>query len=382
MSALFLSDRAPLATRKLRAVRLQRGCRVVPGMKQLRATKPVLAGSPQAAGGRPAGYALAFAAAIVGLWLLARTFLAFLLLFLALVTAIPLTGAARWLRRHGLPRRLAVAIVLIAFVACFAAVFILVVPPLIGQASDILPKIPKFIATAMDRAAAQLGDVPALQSALQNQGSGQLPSMIDIIGRLGGASLSLLGFATLLILYLSAVIYITVDPFPLMRGYVEALPVHHRTAGIRAYRGASTAVRGWIRANAIVGPIEAVASGIFLSFMHIPGAIVWATLAFFAEFVPRIGGYVMAVPPVIVALAVDVHTAMWTALFYLVMTEALGTFLAPIVRGSQMRIHPVVILFATLASALAFGLIGALVGMPAAAFVTAYYREFYLRGKS
>jgi predicted PurR-regulated permease PerM len=44
-----------------------------------------------------------------------------------------------------------------------------------------------------------------------------------------------------------------------------------------------------------------------------------------------------------------------------------------------MRIHAVVILFATLAAALAFGLIGALVGTPAAAFVTAYYREFYLR---
>jgi predicted PurR-regulated permease PerM len=200
-----------------------------------------------------------------------------------------------------------------------------------------------------------------------------------VIGRLGGASLSVLGFATLLVLYLSAVLYITVNPFPLMRGYVEAMPVRYRRPGIRAYRSASTAVRGWIRANAIVGPIEAVASGIFLSFMHVPGAIVWASLAFFAEFVPRIGGYIMAVPPVIVALAVDVRTAIWTALFYLVMTEALGTFLAPAIRGQTMRIHPVVILFATLAGALAFGLIGALVGTPAAAFVTAYYREFYLR---
>jgi predicted PurR-regulated permease PerM len=233
----------------------------------------------------------------------------------------------------------------------------------------------------MDRLAANLGDVPQLQSALHDKGfaSGQLPSVIDIIGRLGGASLSLLGFAALLILYLSAVLYITADPFPLMRGYVQALPLRHRAAGIRAYRGASMAVHGWIRANVIVGPIEAVASGIFLSAMHIPGAIVWSSLAFFAEFVPRIGGYVMAVPPVIVALAIDVRTAMWTALFYLVMTEALGTFLAPAVRGRTMRIHPVIILFATLAGALAFGLAGALVGMPAAAFVSAYYREFYLR---
>ena len=330
----------------------------------------------------PAAYALSAMAAVIALWFLSRAMLAFLLLFLALVSAIPLTGAARWLRRRGLPRRLAVAITLIAFVAVFAAVFVLVIPPLVQQAAELLPKIPRFLAAAMDRLAANLGDMPQLQNALHDKGlaSGQLPSVIDVLGRLGGASLSLLGFATLLILYLSAVLYITADPYPLMRGYVEALPLRYRAAGIRAYRGASTAVRGWIRANAIVGPIEAVASFIFLSAMHIPGAIVWASLAFFAEFVPRIGGYVMAVPSVVVALAVDARTAFWTALFYLVMTEALGTFVAPAIRGRTMRIHPVVILFATLAGALAFGLIGALAGMPAAAFISAYYREFYLRG--
>jgi predicted PurR-regulated permease PerM len=32
-----------------------------------------------------------------------------------------------------------------------------------------------------------------------------------------------------------------------------------------------------------------------------------------------------------------------------------------------------------LASVLAFGFLGALVGTPAAAFVAAYYREFYVR---
>lgn len=329
----------------------------------------------------PAAYVLAATAAVIGLWFLSKAILAFLLLFIALVSAIPLTAAARWLRRRGLPRRLALATVLLAFVAVFAAVFVLVIPPLVHQASELLPKIPRLLTAAMDRLAASLGDAPQLQSALHDKAlaSGQLPSAIDIIGRLGGASLSLLGFAALLILYLSAVLYMTADPYPLMRGYVQALPVRYRAAGIRAYRGASTAVHGWIRANVIVGPIEAVTSFIFLSVMHIPGAIVWASLAFFAEFVPRIGGYVMAVPPVIVALAIDVRTAFWTALFYLVMTEALGTFVAPIVRGRTMRLHPVIILFATLAGALAFGLIGALAGMPAAAFISAYYREFYLR---
>lgn len=330
---------------------------------------------------RAAAYALAFFAAIVALWFVYHAITAIVLLFLALVTSIALSAAVRWMRRHGVPRRIAVIVTLLLFVAAIAAFFVLIVPPLVQQATQFIPEIPRFLAQAVERLASRLGDYPELQQALQGGtgSTGQLPSVIDVIGRLGGASLSLLGFATLLILYLSAVLYITSDPMPLMRGYVAALPLRHRAAGIRAYRGASRAVVGWIRANVIVGPIEAVASGIFLSLMHVPGAIVWAALAFFAEFVPRIGGYVMAIPPVILALSVDVPTALWTALFYLVLTETLGTFLSPAIRGRQMRIHPAVLLFATLASALAFGLLGALAGTPAAAFAVAYYREFYLK---
>ncbi|MBV9930116.1 MAG: AI-2E family transporter [Alphaproteobacteria bacterium] len=330
---------------------------------------------------RPVGYALAFFTAIVALWFVYHTITAIILVFLSLVTSIALSGAVKGMRRRGVPRRLAVAITLLLFIAAIAAFFVLIVPPLVQQASQLIPEIPRFLARAADRLASRLGDYPELQQALQGGGTaqGQLPSVIDVIGRLGGASLSLIGFATLLILYLSAVLYITSDPLPLMRGYVAALPVRHRAAGIRAYRGASRAILGWIRANVIVGPIEAVASGIFLSLMHVPGAIVWAALAFFAEFVPRIGGYIMAIPPVILALSVDVPTALWTALFYLLMTESLGTFLAPAIRGRTMRIHPAVLLFATLACALAFGLLGALAGTPAAAFAVAYYREFYLK---
>jgi predicted PurR-regulated permease PerM len=338
---------------------------------------------PESARGpaRPAALALAFATAIVGLWFVYHAMTAIMLLFLALVTSIALSAAVRWMRRRGLPRWLAVAITLILFLAAFAVFFVVIVPPLVKQVTEFVPEIPRFLGRAVDQLSSKLGDYPQLQQALQGSTAspGQFPSVLDVIGRLGGASLSLLGFATLLILYLSAVLYITSDPLPLMRGYLAALPVRHRAAGIRAYRGASRAVVGWIRANIIVGPIEAVASGIFLSLMHVPGAIVWAALAFFAEFVPRIGGYIMAIPPIVLALSVDLPTAMWTALFYLVLTESLGTFLSPVVRGRTMRIHPAVLLFATLASALAFGLLGALVGTPAAAFAVAYYREFYLK---
>jgi predicted PurR-regulated permease PerM len=113
--------------------------------------------------------------------------------------------------------------------------------------------------------------------------------------------------------------------------------------------------------------------------MEVPGALVWAALAFFADFIPRIGGYVMAVPPVVLSLTLGPMTAIWVALFYLVSNEILGSVVAPKIRGARMQLHPVLLIFFTLAFALAFGLLGAIVATPAAAFASAYYSEFYLR---
>ena len=71
--------------------------------------------------------------------------------------------------------------------------------------------------------------------------------------------------------------------------------------------------------------------------------------------------------------------AFWVGLFYLASNEILGSVVAPKIRGETMAIHPVAIIFFTVAFALAFGLIGAIVATPAAAFASAFYSEFYMK---
>ena len=72
-----------------------------------------------------------------------------------------------------------------------------------------------------------------------------------------------------------------------------------------------------------------------------PGALVWAALAFFSDFIPRIGGYVMAAPPMIIALGDGPMQAFWVGIFYLASNEILGSVVAPKIRGETMAIHPV-----------------------------------------
>jgi predicted PurR-regulated permease PerM len=81
---------------------------------------------------------------------------------------------------------------------------------------------------------------------------------------------------------------------------------------------------------------------------------------------------------VLVALSIDPMTALWVGLYYWGISELLGNFVAPRIQSATMQIHPVFLLFITLAMVSAFGLIGAIIATPIAGFIQVYFDEFYL----
>ena len=322
------------------------------------------------------------AAAVVLLWFLYKVMTAVLLLFFALVVTIALSAPVRWFMRRGLPRRLSAALTFTLFLGTVVALVAVIAPLVASQILTLLKRLPDFINDLNAQMAALFVRYPELQGLLAADASaldGVVPSVGHLFGGALGVSLSLLAFLALLVIFLSFVLYTLLDPMPVLRGYLGSLPADYRRAGARALARASLAVVGWTKASLILGVIEAVAVFIFLTWMDVPGALVWAALAFFAEFIPRIGGYVMAAPPILISLTMGPMTALWVALFYLVSNELLGNLIAPRIRGTTMKLHPVLLLFFTLAFALAFGLLGAIVATPAAAFFSAYYGEFYLK---
>jgi len=327
------------------------------------------------------GFVMAAGSAVVVLWFLSKIVAAILLLFFALVVAIALSAPVNWFVRRGMARHLAAILTLVLFFASILLIGWLVIPRLAAQVVVLVNQLPQFVARLTHQLGALLERYPDLQMFLSNGGGGG-PEMLpaaDIFRGLSGFSLSVLGGVALAIIFFSTVAYVVLDPKPILRGYLASLSPAYRRPGMRAYRRASRAVIGWTKASLVIGALQAVAVFVFLTFMEIPGALVWAALAFFSDFIPRIGGYVMAFPPVVLSLTISPMTALWVALFYLVSNEILGSVVAPKVRGATMQLHPVLLIFFTLAFALAFGLLGALVATPAAAFFSAFYSEFYLK---
>ncbi|MHB1413735.1 MAG: AI-2E family transporter [Chloroflexota bacterium] len=321
------------------------------------------------------------AAAVVLLWLLYRLQAVLIFFATAFIAALILNAPVTWLEQRRVPRPLGVLLVAVGIVAGLAGLGFLVVPRLIGEVGNLAQNLPEYARMLFDNLSALLGDYPGLEEQLHldvESLAQSLPSLPSLLGQVGGYTFSALGFVALLVVLLSVVFYTLLNPRPIVALYLQILPPDQRESGMRAFSRGSEMAVGWMKSNLIVGGLEAVASFAFLTFLGVPGALIWAALALFAELVPKLGPYLMAIPPIIVAAAVDPLEGLWVLLFYIALNEVMGDVVMPQVRASSMNLHPVYVLFATLAMASLFGILGALIATPLSGFLKAYFDEFYL----
>jgi len=159
--------------------------------------------------------------------------------------------------------------------------------------------------------------------------------------------------------------------------YLSCFPDNKKDKAADAFSYASKMTIGWMWSNVLAGAIRSTIVWFFLYFMNIPGVWVWAGVTFFAELIPKLGFYIMAVPPILVAFSISPMTALWVAIFYIALDELIGDFIIPRIRSRTMKIHPVSILVMLMLMTAAFGVMGAFIATPLTAFIKAYYETFY-----
>jgi putative permease len=321
------------------------------------------------------------AGVVVLLWFLWRITWVLLFFTLALVLALALSAPVTWLERRGVPRVAGTIGVFAILGVVLGLVAWLIVPPLVGEVTLLVEALPLFASGLVDRLAALLVDYPELEQALRidAQASSQVfPWVVGTLRNLWYYGLSLVVMLILGLVLFGVVVYMVIDPRPMVTVYVASFPPHLRDAAVRALARASQMVVGWVYASAIISAMKAIPAFFFLTWIGLPGALVWSVFTFAADLVPRLGFYLMIIPPTLVALSIDPMMALWVALFYWGISEILGNLVAPRIQASTMNLHPVFLLFMTLAMVAAFGVLGAIIASPVAGFLKAYYEEFYL----
>lgn len=325
--------------------------------------------------------AISFAAGLVVLlWLLFKASGAVLLLIFAIILAIVVNAPVAKLEARGMKRFWACLIVFISILLVMALLSWLIIPKVSDQVTTLIDNLPNYADQLSKNVATWFKKYPEISKDIQKQGitlSQIAPSVPKTLMRLGNYSLSILSLVLITILFISMIVYAVTNPRPLLQLYFSFFSVKKQKEATKALQEASVMIVGWMKANIIGGAIRATLITIFLSIMNVPGAFVWGALAFFSELIPRLGFYIMTIPPILVALSISATTALWVTIFMLVLDEIMADFVFPMIRSNTMNIHPVSIIFVVLAMTAAFGLLGAFLATPLTAIIKAFYETFF-----
>ena len=315
----------------------------------------------------------------VALWFIHQTLQVILIIFFAIVFTIVLNAPVTWLETKKVHRTLASLIVFFSVLLCLALLGWMVIPKMVTQIKLLVTNLPNYLDSLNKRVAHWLGDHGNDRQQAQTMSNAitALPPVSSIINSVGQYSIQLFRNFLLIIFFFCLVIYMLIRPRPLLELYLSLFPDQKKEKAANAFSYASVMTIGWMWSNILAGAIRAIIVWFFLYFMGIPGMWVWAGVTFFAELIPKIGFYIMAVPPILIAFSISPVTALWVAIFYIVLDEIIGDFVIPRIRSTTMKIHPAFILIMIIIMSAAFGIIGAFIATPLAAFVKAYYETFY-----
>jgi predicted PurR-regulated permease PerM len=128
----------------------------------------------------------------------------------------------------------------------------------------------------------------------------------------------------------------------------------------------------YVRGQATVSLLIGTSAGIGVEILSLTGvwpdgdsyALILGLWAMATEVIPYVGPILGALPALALAAIDSPYTALWVGLFYLAVHQLEGHVIVPRVMGQALGAHPLLVIFALVAGAELYGIIGALLSLP------------------
>ena len=181
-------------------------------------------------------------------------------------------------------------------------------------------------------------------------------------------------FLTILVTFFVS-LYMTMDA-PRIQNYFHSLfPTSYRSELADLLRRIGLVWQSFFRGQLILGIVVGVATGVALSLVGMPGAIIFGILAGLLEVVPNLGPILSMIPAVITALiqgsnvlgpmGIDnVGFALITIGIYFLIQQLENNILVPRIIGDSINLHPIIVICAVVIGLSVGGILGALLAPP------------------
>jgi AI-2 transport protein TqsA len=280
--------------------------------------------------------------------------------FLGLVITICLHPIRIWLERHRLPELVASIVLLVAaYLLLFLLTLALIVS--VAQLAELLPqysaRLSEVVAdagNALRSLGVQQAQIDAVVSAVD---PGQLVTLAGAVLASTLAVLSNLLFLLVLLFFMAFDTGSTRRSVAVLGSHVPDL-----AAALSSFaRGA----RNYMAVAAGFGFVVAILDGVALASMGVPGAFVWAVLAFVTNFIPNIGFVIGVIPPALIALLEGGPGLMLAVIItYTVINFLIQSVIQPRVVGDAVGLTPLFTFMSLVFWTWVIGPLGALLAVP------------------
>lgn len=310
---------------------------------------------------------------------------------LGLIICFVLYPAVERLDGWGVPRGWAAIIVILAALTLVALVVWIVLDALVHQLAALVASWPQLSASLQDLIATS-SLPPVLVEALTGFIDGVPDALIDLAPQIAQTIVIAVGSGIVALITVAGlpffIYYVLAERTGLVRGAYHLLPEEYVDQARDIASITNRIFAAWARGQLLLS--VSVGLPIFIAFSLLgllvdpffgDVAVLFGVMAFFAEFIPIVGGFLAMIPAIIISLAgAGVGGAILAAVVFVSVQLFEGSVLVPRIQGNALNLPAAVVLIALVVGVALGGFIGVLIALPVTATIRAVVAYFYERG--
>jgi predicted PurR-regulated permease PerM len=302
-------------------------------------------------------------------------------LIIAAFLAVALAGPVNFFQRY-MKRGLAIALVYLGLLAIPIGLGAVLLPPIVNQISDVATNAPSYVSDVEDyvhknKTLNNLNEKYDITGKL-NEEAAKLPSKAGdaakVLRDIGFGLVSSI-FAGVTILILS-IFMVSAGP-RWIEGFIRMQRPEHAERIERTLRRIANAVGNYVGGALLQATIAGLAAFTMLTILGVPFAGPLAVVIFVADLIPVVGATIGAVLVGIVTAFVNfpITLIIWV-IFAIVYQQVENYLIQPQIQKRATKIEAFVVLVAVLFGSTLFGILGAILAIPAAASIQIAFNEY------
>ncbi|MEY2591710.1 MAG: hypothetical protein QOJ67_3694 [Acidimicrobiaceae bacterium] len=294
--------------------------------------------------------------------------------------AVVLAPAVDWVQTHLKVRRgVATGLVFVTVVAAIAAMLWAFITPVVHQVSDFTNSLPQYVEDAK-HGRGPVGDLVKKYNLDQKIQDNQAKIQKALTGA-GTPALHLVQSIFTTLIAMITILVLTV--LLLLRGpqlcagvlVMVKEPYRDRVRAVAADAG--KAVSGYMLGNFLISVICGVATYVMLRLLGVPYPEVIALFVAFADLIPLIGATLGAIPTIGLSFLHSTTAGIVALIFYILYQQFENHVLQVAVMSKTVDVNPLTVLLSVLFGVELFGILGALLAIPAAGIIQVVIRNVY-----